>query len=223
MVQRAHESGVRLEVCVQRAAGARAADRSPYRARCRGGLPSVQNGICMSALHHVAFDSHLIGVDPDYCVHVASPLQKQRRRPAREHQGNRRSETRASAGSGRLAGSTVPGAPIQAVFGRDWDSRGATGLKRRPTAIVRTVANHRPAFVPAPDRSPPARIVLDHPGPAAEGVAELLVGPPGPSASAFSRICARRTFALLPLRLRTPRHTRQTRARKSGPGTGGDV
>ena len=43
-----------------------------------GGLPSVQNGICMSALHHVAFDSHLIGVDPDYRVHVASPLQKQR-------------------------------------------------------------------------------------------------------------------------------------------------
>ena len=43
-----------------------------------GGLPSVRNGICMSALHHVAFDSHLIGVDPDYCVHVASPLRKQR-------------------------------------------------------------------------------------------------------------------------------------------------
>ena len=43
-----------------------------------GGLPSVQNGICMSALHHVAFDSHLIGVDPDYRIHVASPLQKQR-------------------------------------------------------------------------------------------------------------------------------------------------
>jgi putative restriction endonuclease len=43
-----------------------------------GGAASVQNGICMSALHHVAFDSQLIGVDPDYRVHVASPL--------REHQ-----------------------------------------------------------------------------------------------------------------------------------------
>ena len=43
-----------------------------------GGPPSVCNGICMSALHHIAFDSNLIGVDPDYRVHVASPLREQR-------------------------------------------------------------------------------------------------------------------------------------------------
>ena len=43
-----------------------------------GGPPLVQNGICMSALHHVAFDAHLIGVDPDFRIHVSSPL--------REHQ-----------------------------------------------------------------------------------------------------------------------------------------
>ena len=43
-----------------------------------GGPPSVRNGICMSALHHIAFDSNLIGVDPDYRVHVASPLREQR-------------------------------------------------------------------------------------------------------------------------------------------------
>ena len=42
-----------------------------------GGPPSVRNGICMSALHHVAFDSHLIGVDPDYRVHLAAPLREQ--------------------------------------------------------------------------------------------------------------------------------------------------
>ena len=42
-----------------------------------GGPPSVQNGICMSALHHVAFDSHLIGVDPDFRVHVSSRLHEQ--------------------------------------------------------------------------------------------------------------------------------------------------
>ena len=42
-----------------------------------GGPPVVQNGICMSTLHHVAFDSHLIGVDPDYRIHVASPLREQ--------------------------------------------------------------------------------------------------------------------------------------------------
>lgn len=39
-----------------------------------GGPPSVRNGICMSALHHVAFDSHMVGVDPDYRVHVSAPL-----------------------------------------------------------------------------------------------------------------------------------------------------
>ena len=42
-----------------------------------GGPPWVQNGICMSALHHVAFDSHLIGVDPDFRVHVSSQLHEQ--------------------------------------------------------------------------------------------------------------------------------------------------
>ena len=42
-----------------------------------GGPPWVQNGICMSALHHVAFDSHLISVDPDFQVHVSSQLQDQ--------------------------------------------------------------------------------------------------------------------------------------------------
>ena len=38
---------------------------------------SVRNGLCMSALHHVAFDLHLIGVDPDFGVHVSSPLREQ--------------------------------------------------------------------------------------------------------------------------------------------------
>lgn len=42
-----------------------------------GGPPRVQNGICMSALHHVAFDSHLIGVDPNFRVHVSSQLHDQ--------------------------------------------------------------------------------------------------------------------------------------------------
>ena len=42
-----------------------------------GGPPLVQNGICMSTLHHVAFDSHLIGVDPDFQVHVSPRLHDQ--------------------------------------------------------------------------------------------------------------------------------------------------
>ena len=36
-----------------------------------GGPASVSNGICMSTLHHAAFDAHLIGVDPDCRIHVS--------------------------------------------------------------------------------------------------------------------------------------------------------
>ena len=36
-----------------------------------GGPASVSNGICMSTLYHAAFDSCLIGVDPDLKIHVS--------------------------------------------------------------------------------------------------------------------------------------------------------
>ena len=36
-----------------------------------GGPASVTNGICMSTLHHTAFDTNLIGIDPDFRVHVS--------------------------------------------------------------------------------------------------------------------------------------------------------
>ena len=36
-----------------------------------GGPATVTNGICMSTLHHSAFDGYLIGVDPDLGIHVA--------------------------------------------------------------------------------------------------------------------------------------------------------
>ena len=39
-----------------------------------GGPASVSNGICMSALHHAAFDSYLIGVDPDLKIHVSRSI-----------------------------------------------------------------------------------------------------------------------------------------------------
>ena len=38
-----------------------------------GGPASVHNGICMTTLHHTAFDSNLLGIDPDFRIHV-SPL-----------------------------------------------------------------------------------------------------------------------------------------------------
>lgn len=38
------------------------------------GQPDVRNGICMSKIHHAAFDADLIGIDPDYRIHVAPSL-----------------------------------------------------------------------------------------------------------------------------------------------------
>ena len=42
-----------------------------------GGEASIKNGISMSTLHHSAFDSNLIGIDPDFKVHVSPALQNQ--------------------------------------------------------------------------------------------------------------------------------------------------
>ena len=38
------------------------------------GQPVVPNGIPLSKIHHAAFDAHLIGIDPDYSVHVSDRL-----------------------------------------------------------------------------------------------------------------------------------------------------
>lgn len=38
------------------------------------GQPVVPNGIPMSKIHHAAFDAHLIGIDPDYRLHVSERL-----------------------------------------------------------------------------------------------------------------------------------------------------
>lgn len=50
-----------------------------------GGPPSVDNGICMSTLHHTAFDANLIGVDPDLRIHVAEKVIKERDGPLLEN------------------------------------------------------------------------------------------------------------------------------------------
>lgn len=42
------------------------------------GQPVVPNGIPLSKIHHAAFDAHLIGIDPDYCLHVSQRLMGQR-------------------------------------------------------------------------------------------------------------------------------------------------
>ena len=38
------------------------------------GQPIVSNGLPLTKLHHAAFDAHLIGIDPDYRVHVYDRL-----------------------------------------------------------------------------------------------------------------------------------------------------
>ncbi len=38
------------------------------------GQPMVPNGIPLSKIHHAAFDAHLIGIDPDYGLHVSERL-----------------------------------------------------------------------------------------------------------------------------------------------------
>src|SRR5207244_1964736 len=40
----------------------------------RLGQPVVPNGIPLSKIHHAAFDAHLIGIDPDYLLHVSERL-----------------------------------------------------------------------------------------------------------------------------------------------------
>ena len=38
------------------------------------GQPVVSNGLPLTKIHHAAFDAHLIGIDPDYCIHVSDRL-----------------------------------------------------------------------------------------------------------------------------------------------------
>jgi putative restriction endonuclease len=48
------------------------------------GQPVVPNGIPLSKIHHAAFDAHLIGIDPDYRLHVSERLLARRDGPMLE-------------------------------------------------------------------------------------------------------------------------------------------
>lgn len=50
----------------------------------RYGQPIVPNGIPLSKIHHAAFDAHLIGIDPDFRVHVSDRLLAQKDGPMLE-------------------------------------------------------------------------------------------------------------------------------------------
>lgn len=48
------------------------------------GQPIVPNGLPLSKIHHAAFDAHLIGIDPDYRLHVSDRLLDQHDGPMLE-------------------------------------------------------------------------------------------------------------------------------------------
>jgi len=50
----------------------------------RLGQPVVPNGIPLSKIHHAAFDAHLIGIDPNYRLHVSDRLLHQNDGPMLE-------------------------------------------------------------------------------------------------------------------------------------------
>jgi putative restriction endonuclease len=50
----------------------------------RLGQPIVPNGLPLSTIHHAAFDAHLIGIDPDYRLHVSDRLLDQNDGPMLE-------------------------------------------------------------------------------------------------------------------------------------------
>jgi putative restriction endonuclease len=57
------------------------------------GQPVVPNGIPLSKIHHAAFDAHLIGIDPDYRLHVSDRLLGQNDGPMLEALKRLRGET----------------------------------------------------------------------------------------------------------------------------------
>lgn len=50
----------------------------------RFGQAMVTNGIPLSKIHHAAFDAHLIGIDPDFRLHVSERLMSQKDGPMLE-------------------------------------------------------------------------------------------------------------------------------------------
>lgn len=49
------------------------------------GQPDIRNGICMSKVHHAAYDAGLIGIDPDRKIHVSDRLLALHDGPMLEH------------------------------------------------------------------------------------------------------------------------------------------
>lgn len=60
-------------------------DAAHIREDAAGGLPTVTNGIAMCKLHHATFDSLLVGVSPDFQIHVREDLLSEVDGPTLQH------------------------------------------------------------------------------------------------------------------------------------------
>ena len=49
-------------------------DAAHIQADARGGAARVSNGLSLCKIHHGAFDANLIGISPDYVVHVKASV-----------------------------------------------------------------------------------------------------------------------------------------------------
>jgi len=53
------------------------------------GQPIVSNGLPLTKIHHAAFDANLIGIDPDFRIHVSDRLLEIHDRPFLGNSGRR--------------------------------------------------------------------------------------------------------------------------------------
>lgn len=60
-------------------------DAAHNREDAAGGAPTVTNGIAMCKLHHATFDNLLVGVSPDYRIHVRDDLLEEMDGPTLQH------------------------------------------------------------------------------------------------------------------------------------------
>jgi putative restriction endonuclease len=73
------------------------------------GLPAVSNGLSLCTIHHRAFDEDLVGISPDYEVHVA---------PRRlDDEDGPMLDLLKKAHAGEPAGSGIASGPLRAVRG----------------------------------------------------------------------------------------------------------
>lgn len=49
------------------------------------GRPIIQNGLSLCKIHHAAFDNHIIGIDPDYTIHVRTDILQEIDGPMLKH------------------------------------------------------------------------------------------------------------------------------------------